>query len=341
MEKAGGEESFSRFLNMEKTVTRVSPSIFGSFSSNSPSPPPPPCVAQPADDAGSKISPPAIVAAQPSASPAPTKTRRGGYRKAMPPEMLANLVMHDPKKAKRIITNRMSAVRAKEKKKLHTFMLEHQAKKLRSESALLTAQLSLMQKESLSLTTEHEKLKEEKSLILQRIHLQNILNDEVRNEIRQLKMLIQNQHQAMMLNNTTSENDGLDMNLQVQVQVQNPHQQLEVMNNAGQQFPWQLHNEDHEHQLQQSQKSPTFMNPNLPLNPIQQYQNSPPFVESYPNLPPNPIQQHQNPPPFMEAYPNLPPNPIQQFQNPPPFMEANPNLLLNPIPNRQDDNSNS
>lgn len=101
MEKAGGEESFSRFLNTEKTVTRVSPSIFGSFTSNSP----PPCVAQPADDAGSKISPPAIVAAQPSASPAPTKTRRGGYRKAMPPEMLANLVMHDPKKAKRLYSS--------------------------------------------------------------------------------------------------------------------------------------------------------------------------------------------------------------------------------------------
>ncbi|KAF2284699.1 hypothetical protein GH714_029377 [Hevea brasiliensis] len=278
MEHAGGEEFFSKFLTMGKATASVSPGIH--VSSNPPLPPTP-NVAHPDDDMGFKKIPPELLAVHPPASPAPTsRARPTGLRKAMAPEMLANLVLHDPKKAKRIITNRMSAVRAKEKKRLYTFMLEHQLQTLQSESAALTAHFALLQQtESISLNAENLRLKEQTGLILQQMRLQDTLNEEVRNEIQHLRLLAQmgqNQNQGMMLNNnSTIGNYG--QNLNFQVQVPNPYQQLQELNNAGQQFPWQLQHSDHEHFLHQQEL---------------QDQN-PPFMEANPNIP-NPIPHHQD-----------------------------------------------
>ena len=42
------------------------------------------------------------------------------------------------------MTNRMSAMRAKEKKKLYTFTLEHKLQKLKSQAAQSSAQMALL-----------------------------------------------------------------------------------------------------------------------------------------------------------------------------------------------------
>ncbi|KDO38603.1 hypothetical protein CISIN_1g0466772mg, partial [Citrus sinensis] len=73
----------------------------------------------------------------------------------------------------RIVANRMSAIRAKERKKLYIYMLEHKMHNLRSNSTTLTAQLTLLETESNSLDAEKAVLKHRLEITLQKIHLQD------------------------------------------------------------------------------------------------------------------------------------------------------------------------
>ncbi|KAG8489130.1 hypothetical protein CXB51_017200 [Gossypium anomalum] len=58
---------------------------------------------------------------------------------------LENIARTDPKRAKRIIINRKSALRAKEKKKLYTCKLEQRFQKLKSQAAQASLQFNLLQ----------------------------------------------------------------------------------------------------------------------------------------------------------------------------------------------------
>ncbi|XP_024046668.1 probable transcription factor PosF21 [Citrus clementina] len=112
------------------------------------------------------------------------------FKKTMPPHELAQLAMFDPKRAKRIVANRMSAIRAKERKKLYIYMLEHKMHNLRSNSTTLTAQLTLLETESNSLDAEKAVLKHRLEITLQKIHLQDSLNDQIRSEIQHMKTVL-------------------------------------------------------------------------------------------------------------------------------------------------------
>ncbi|CAN0923826.1 bZIP transcription factor 18 [Linum grandiflorum] len=68
-------------------------------------------------------------------------------KKAMGPDKLAELWNMDPKRAKRIIANRQSAARSKERKARYIMELERKVQNLQAEAATLGAQLALFQVE--------------------------------------------------------------------------------------------------------------------------------------------------------------------------------------------------
>uniref|UniRef100_A0A0E0MJY1 BZIP domain-containing protein n=1 Tax=Oryza punctata TaxID=4537 RepID=A0A0E0MJY1_ORYPU len=66
-------------------------------------------------------------------------------KKAMPAERIAELALIDPKRAKRILANRQSAARSKERKIKYTSELERKVQTLQTEATTLSAQLTLLQ----------------------------------------------------------------------------------------------------------------------------------------------------------------------------------------------------
>ncbi|KAH0693296.1 hypothetical protein KY285_020393 [Solanum tuberosum] len=66
-------------------------------------------------------------------------------KKAMAPDRLAELALIDPKRAKRILANRQSAARSKERKIRYTSELERKVQTLQSEATTLSAQIMVLQ----------------------------------------------------------------------------------------------------------------------------------------------------------------------------------------------------
>ncbi|KAJ8472088.1 hypothetical protein OPV22_026431 [Ensete ventricosum] len=66
-------------------------------------------------------------------------------KKAMTPEQLAETAVIDPKRAKRILANRQSAARSKERKARYISELERKVQTLQTEATALSVQLTLVQ----------------------------------------------------------------------------------------------------------------------------------------------------------------------------------------------------
>ncbi|RYR69818.1 hypothetical protein Ahy_A03g016363 isoform A [Arachis hypogaea] len=80
-------------------------------------------------------------------------------KKIMANEKLAEIAMMDPKRAKRILANRQSAARSKERKMRYISELEHKVQTLQTEATTLSAQLTLLQRDSVGLTNQNSELK--------------------------------------------------------------------------------------------------------------------------------------------------------------------------------------
>ncbi|CAN1145067.1 bZIP transcription factor 18 [Linum perenne] len=80
-------------------------------------------------------------------------------KKAMGPDKLAELWNMDPKRAKRIIANRQSAARSKERKARYILELERKVQNLQADAATLAAQLTLFQRDTSGLANENTDLK--------------------------------------------------------------------------------------------------------------------------------------------------------------------------------------
>ncbi|KAL3517957.1 hypothetical protein ACH5RR_020546 [Cinchona calisaya] len=87
------------------------------------------------------------------------ETRFVEPRKAMAPEELAELWATDPKRAKRIVANRHSAARSKEREAQCILNLEEKAKKLNLEVTLLNTRLTTNQRDTTKLAAENSELK--------------------------------------------------------------------------------------------------------------------------------------------------------------------------------------
>ncbi|KAE8717824.1 Transcription factor RF2b [Hibiscus syriacus] len=109
-------------------------------------------------------------------------------KKAMAPDKLDELWTVDPKRAKRIIANRQSAARSKERKARYISELERKVQTLQTEATTLSAQLTLFQRDTTGLTTENTELKLRLQAMEQQAQLRDALNEALKKEVERLKM---------------------------------------------------------------------------------------------------------------------------------------------------------
>uniref|UniRef100_A0A1D1YKH5 Transcription factor VIP1 n=1 Tax=Anthurium amnicola TaxID=1678845 RepID=A0A1D1YKH5_9ARAE len=109
-------------------------------------------------------------------------------KKAMPPNKLAELALIDPKRAKRILANRQSAARSKERKIRYTSELEKKVQTLQTEATTLSAQVTVLQRDTVGLTAENKELKLRLQAMEQEAHLRDAINDALRGELQSLKL---------------------------------------------------------------------------------------------------------------------------------------------------------
>ncbi|AQK58859.1 Transcription factor VIP1 [Zea mays] len=109
-------------------------------------------------------------------------------KKAVPDDKLAELALLDPKRAKRILANRQSAARSKERKIKYTSELERKVQTLQTEATTLSAQLTLLQRDTSGLTTENRELKLRLQAMEEQAKLRDALNDALREEVQRLKI---------------------------------------------------------------------------------------------------------------------------------------------------------
>ncbi|KAE9600404.1 hypothetical protein Lal_00046364 [Lupinus albus] len=110
-------------------------------------------------------------------------------KKAMSAAKLAELALIDPKRAKRIWANRQSAARSKERKMRYIAELERKVQTLQTEATSLSAQLTLLQRDTSGLNSENSELKLRLQTMEQQVRLQDALNDALKEEIQHLKIL--------------------------------------------------------------------------------------------------------------------------------------------------------
>ncbi|KAB2628209.1 transcription factor PosF21 [Pyrus ussuriensis x Pyrus communis] len=109
-------------------------------------------------------------------------------RKIMENEKLAEIALSDPKRAKRILANRQSAARSKERKMRYIQELEHKVQTLQTEATTLSAQFTKLQRESVSLTSENNELKFRLQALEQQAQLKDALNEALTGEVQRLKL---------------------------------------------------------------------------------------------------------------------------------------------------------
>jgi hypothetical protein len=71
---------------------------------------------------------------------------------------IQRIALRDPKKAKRILANRISAARSKERKVAHRLMLERKARELEEEEKRLTVELAILTRVVATLGAENSAL---------------------------------------------------------------------------------------------------------------------------------------------------------------------------------------
>ncbi|CAK8567776.1 unnamed protein product [Lathyrus sativus] len=109
-------------------------------------------------------------------------------KKAMSPDKLAQLWTVDPKRAKRILANRQSAARSKERKACYVVELERKIHTLQTEATTLSAQLNLFQRDTSGLSSENTELKLRLQGMEQQAKLCDALNEALKNEVDRLKV---------------------------------------------------------------------------------------------------------------------------------------------------------
>ncbi|XP_073116278.1 probable transcription factor PosF21 [Elaeis guineensis] len=88
----------------------------------------------------------------------------------------------------RIWANRQSAARSKERKMRYIAELERKVQTLQTEATTLSTQLTMLQRDTNGLTAENNELKLRLQTMEQQVHLQDALNDALREEVQRLKI---------------------------------------------------------------------------------------------------------------------------------------------------------
>lgn len=163
-------------------------------------------------------------------------------KKAMPAERIAELALIDPKRAKRILANRQSAARSKERKIKYTGELEKKVQTLQTEATTLSAQLTLLQRDTTSLTAENRELKLRLQSMEEQAKLRDALNEALREEVQRLKIAA---GQAVNMNGNPF-NGGLQQQIPSYFMQPQPPQQQQMAYFGGHQG--QHRNQNHHQQ---------------------------------------------------------------------------------------------
>ncbi|KAL8160670.1 hypothetical protein V2J09_002207 [Rumex salicifolius] len=109
--------------------------------------------------------------------------------KIMANEKLAEIAVNDPKRVKRILANRQSAARSKERKTRYITELEHKVQTLQIETTTLSSQMTMLQNDFQGLTAINTELKLRLLAKEQQAQLRNALHDALTKEIQHLRIL--------------------------------------------------------------------------------------------------------------------------------------------------------
>ncbi|KAL8167260.1 hypothetical protein V2J09_008759 [Rumex salicifolius] len=111
-----------------------------------------------------------------------------GVKKVMTPDQLAELALIDPKRAKKILANRQSAARSKDRKVRYTGELEKKVQTLQIEATTLSTQVTMLQRDATGLTAENRELKLRLQALEQQAQLKDALNDTLKEEVQRLRI---------------------------------------------------------------------------------------------------------------------------------------------------------
>ncbi|KAJ3682071.1 hypothetical protein LUZ60_014644 [Juncus effusus] len=109
-------------------------------------------------------------------------------KKIMADEKLAEMALADPKRVKRVLANRQSAARSKERKMRYIAELEQKVQILQTEATTLSTQLTMMQRDSAGLMNHNNELKFRLQAMEQQAQLRDALNEALTGEVQRLKL---------------------------------------------------------------------------------------------------------------------------------------------------------
>lgn len=165
-------------------------------------------------------------------------------KKIMANERLAEIALTDPKRVKRILANRQSAARSKERKMRYIQELEHKVQVLQTEATTLSAQLTMLQRDSGGLATQNNELKIRLQAMEQQAQLRDALNEALTGEVQRLKLATGETSDARMSKMGLQQQMNSQLIQMQQLQIQQQQQQQPSQTRQAQQ-----------QQQQQSQQS--------------------------------------------------------------------------------------
>ncbi|CAL4912338.1 unnamed protein product [Urochloa decumbens] len=141
-------------------------------------------------------------------------------KKIMADDKLAEMALADPKRVKRVLANRQSAARSKERKMRYIAELEQKVQILQTEATTLSAQLTLLQRDSAGIATQNNELKFRLQAMEQQAQLRDALNEALTAEVQRLKLAT-----AELGDSCSSNNLAHQLQLNAQDQMFQLHQQ--------------------------------------------------------------------------------------------------------------------
>ncbi|KAL5189536.1 Transcription factor RF2a [Glycine soja] len=111
-------------------------------------------------------------------------------KKIMESDKLAEIASTDPKRAKRILANRQSAARSKERKMRYIAELEHKVQTLQTETTTLSTQFTKLQRDNSDLKSENNECKLRLQAMEQQSLLKDALNETLDAEVRRLRRAV-------------------------------------------------------------------------------------------------------------------------------------------------------
>ncbi|KAK8580023.1 hypothetical protein V6N13_143163 [Hibiscus sabdariffa] len=169
-----------------------------------------------------------------------SKFNEAELKKIMENDNLAEIASVDPKRAKRILANRQSAARSKERKILYIAELEHKLQTLQMEATTVSAQLTMLQRDSFGLTSQNNELKFRLQAMEKQAQLKDALNEALAAEVRRLELaaaelggeahLSSSKAQQLSINHTRSQSLSQQLDVPQTQQHQHRKQQQRLQN---------------------------------------------------------------------------------------------------------------